>query len=149
MGSIRSLILGSNINSLFPLPTRSQLLEIIKDVTWGVKHTGGWSDFSIVFGQLCRANFTATSKSSFHWFLVVAGAPMTPSIRSNTTLKNVITWCKVTVCLFDIHRVQYENGLKTSMTYLTIVHSSCVVKSGRYLLNFGFLSHWPVNPRNQ
>jgi len=39
--------------------------------------------------------------------------------------------CNVTVRLFDIHRVQYRNGLNTSMTYFTMVHSSWVVKSGR------------------
>jgi len=33
--------------------------------------------------------------------------------------------------LFDIHRVHYRNGLKSFMKYLTMVHSACVVKSGK------------------
>jgi len=61
------------------------------------------------------------------------------------SLSTVITWSKVTICLFDIHRVQYRNGLKTSMTYLTMVQSSCVVKSGWYSQYFRFQSHQQVN----
>ena len=49
-------------------------------------------------------------------------------------------WYNVTICLFTIHRVQYQNGVKTSMTYLTKVHSFCVVESGRHSLYIGFWS---------
>jgi len=52
------------------------------------------------------------------------------------------------LCLFDIHRVQYRNGLNTSMTYLTMVHSSWVVKSGRLSPYFEFWSLPHVNSHN-
>jgi len=39
-------------------------------------------------------------------------------------------WYRVTVCLLDIHRVQDQNGPKNSITYWTMVHSSCVAKLG-------------------
>jgi len=65
------------------------------------------------------------------------------------SLLTVITWCSVTVCLFDIHRVQFQNGINTSMTNLTIVHSYSVVQSDRNSLYFGFFSHLQVNSRNR
>jgi len=97
----------------------------------------------------CRANFTAKNKSSFHWVFIFAKARITPSIWSNMSLYTAMTRCRVTVCCLDIHRVRYQNGLKDSMMYLTIVHSSCVVKSGHYALYFGFLSHSRVNSHNR
>jgi len=60
------------------------------------------------------------------------------------SLYTVTMWCKLTVCLFHIQRVQYRNSLNASMTYLTIVHSSSVVNSGRYSLYFGFWIHLRV-----
>jgi len=33
-------------------------------------------------------------------------------------------WCNVTLCRFNIQRVQYWNGLKTSKTYLTMLQIS-------------------------
>jgi len=53
--------------------------------------------------------------------------------------------CNVTVCLFAFHRVQYWNGLQTSMMYLPIVHSSCVVQIGQYSLYITFWSHSQPN----
>jgi len=88
----------------------------------------------------CRSNFMAKYKSSFHYFFFLAKAPMTPSIWLKMSLYPVVTWCRVTICCFHIHRFQCWNGLNTSMTCLTMVHSSCVVKSGLYSLYFGFLS---------
>jgi len=67
----------------------------------------------------------------------------------NMSLCTVITWCNVTVCLFDIHWVQYRNGINTSTTYFTIFHSSWVVSSGRYSVYFRFWSHYRVNTRNR
>jgi len=99
--------------------------------------------------SFCRANFTAKNKSSFHGVLFLAKARITPSMWSNISLYTVITWGNVTVCLFDIHRVQYGNGLITSMTYFPMVLSAWVVKSGWYSLYFGFLSHSHVNSRNR
>ena len=97
----------------------------------------------------CPANFTVKNKSSFHWVLFLAKAYMTLFMWSNMSLCTVITWCNVTVCLFNIHRVQYRNGLNTSMTYFTMVHSSCVVNSGQYSVYFGLWSHSRVDSRNQ
>jgi len=99
--------------------------------------------------SFCQANFTAKNKLSFHGGVSLAKAPITPSMWSNISLYTVITWCNVTVCLIDIHRVQYQNGLNTSMTYFTMVHSSRVVKSGRWSLCFGFLSHSGGTSSNQ
>jgi len=99
--------------------------------------------------SFCRAIFTAKNKSSFHVVFSLAKACIAPSIWSNISLYTVTMWCNVTVCLFDIHRVQYQNGLNTSMIYFTMVHSSWVVKSGRKSLNFGVLSHSRVNSRNR
>jgi hypothetical protein len=65
------------------------------------------------------------------------------------SLYTVIGWCKVTLCLFDIHRVQYGNGLNTAMTYFTMIHSSWVVKRGQQSLDFLLWSHSQVNSINQ
>jgi hypothetical protein len=85
--------------------------------------------------SICRANFTAKIESSSHWVFSLATAHITPSMWLNMSLYTVIMWCNVTVCLFDIHRIQYCSRLNTSMTYFTIVHSSWVVNSGRYSVN--------------
>ena len=127
LGSIRSLILRIDSHSLVPFPKRLQLRKRIKNMCWNKKRTRRWSDFSKVFGQLCRANFTAKYKSSFLWVFFLAGARKTPSKWSNMSLKMVVTCCSATVCLFDIHRVQYRNGINISMMYMTIVHASSVV----------------------
>jgi len=53
--------------------------------------------------------------SSFLWFFFFTKARIMPSIWLNMSLKRVMTWRRVTICHFDIHRVQYWNGLKTFM----------------------------------
>jgi len=52
LGSIRSLVIRIDINSLVPFPKRSQLAKRIKNVCRNKKHTHRWRDFGIVFGQL-------------------------------------------------------------------------------------------------
>jgi len=59
--------------------------------------------------SFCRANFMARNKSSFHTLFFLVKARMTPSIWSNMSLWTVITWCHVTICLVDIHRVNVSN----------------------------------------
>jgi len=81
--------------------------------------------------SFCCPNFTAEYKSSFHCVIFLANACITPSMWFNISLERVMTWCRITVCQFDIHRVQYRNGRNTAMTYLTMVHSTCAVKSSR------------------
>ena len=98
--------------------------------------------------SFCQANFRAKNKSSFYWVFCLAYARITPSIWSTMSLYTAITWCNLTVCLFDIHRVQYQNGLNPSMIYFTMVHSSCVIKSGQFSLYVGFWRHLHVNPHN-
>ena len=53
------------------------------------------------------------------------------------------------MCHLNIHRVQYRFGLKTSVMYWTMVHSSCNVKGGLWSLYWGFLNHSRVNSRNR
>ena len=96
-----------------------------------------------------RANFTLKYKSSFHWVIFLAKADIMPSTWSNMPLCTVISWWRVTVCHSDIHSIQYRNGLNTSVTYLSLVHSPCVVQSGRYSLDFGILSNSQVNSCNR
>jgi hypothetical protein len=88
-------------------------------------------------------------KSFFHLVLIFAKAHIMPFIYLNMSLYTVMRWFRVTECFFNIHRVQCRNGLRTFMTHLRMVNSSCVVKSGRYSLNFGSLSHLGVNSRTQ
>ena len=80
-----------------------------------------------------------------NWVFLFARTRITPSIWSNMSLYTVMRRCRVTVCHLDIQRVQDRNGLKTSMTYLILVHSSYVVKSCWNELYFEFLSHSRVN----
>ena len=98
---------------------------------------------------ICHANFIAKYLSSFVWVFWIVIARIMPVIWLHMSLYMVMMWCKVPVCVFDIHRVQYGNSLKTSMTYLMMFHLSCGVKSGRWLVNCGFCSHWRMNPGNQ
>ena len=91
----------------------------------------------------------AKCKSSFQCVFFLGMTCITLSIWSNMSLWAVGTWCEVTVGLFDIHRVQYLNGRKFSMKYMAIIHSSCVMKSGRESLYDGFWSHPWVISRNR
>ena len=79
----------------------------------------------------CHANFTARYKASFHWVIIMGKAHIMTSIRWNMSFYAVMTRCTETVCRLDMHKVQYWNGRKMSMTYLAMVRSSCVVKSDR------------------
>jgi len=51
LGSKRNLVLRNIMHSLVPLPKRLQHPERIKDVCHNVKHTRGWSIWSIMFGH--------------------------------------------------------------------------------------------------
>jgi hypothetical protein len=93
----------------------------------------------------CHTTFTAKSECSFHCICFLANIHIMPFIRSIKWLLTVMTWCTVTVCHFDIHRVHYRNGLNTSMMYLTILHSSCGAKTGQQSFYDGYLSYWRVN----
>jgi len=68
---------------------------------------------SAEYGDSFRcANIMPKNKSFFHRVFFLTTAHLTPSVWSNFSFYAVITWCEVTVCLFDIHRVHYRNGLK-------------------------------------
>ena len=99
--------------------------------------------------SICCGNYTTKNKSCFLGVVFLAKARMTPSVWWNISLYTVIMWCTETGCLFDIQRVQYGNGLNTSMTYFRMVHSLWDVKSGLILLYVGFVSHSHVNSPNQ
>jgi len=101
------------------------------------------------FNRFCHPNFRTKYKSSFHWVYVLAKACITPWIWWNMLLNTGKTWCRVTLCLFDIRRVLEQNGPRTSMTYWKMAHSACVVMSGQFSLYFGFWSHSQVNSRNR
>jgi len=130
LGSIRCLVLRNNIQFVVLLQKPSQLPLRIKDM----RRKSSIPIIGVTSVQyldiFCHTNFTAKHKSSFH-SVILATACITPSMWLNMSLETAITWCNVTICLFDIHRVQDWNGLKTSITCLTMVDLSWVVKSGQ------------------
>jgi len=95
--------------------------------------------------SFCRMIVTAKYKSFFQWVSLLAEARITRSIWRNMSFNTVITWCRVTVSLFDMWMVQYWNGDKTSVTSLMMLHSSWVVKSGWLSSYVGFLRPSWVN----
>jgi len=149
LGRIGYLTLRIDIHSLVPLSEGSQLPVRIKDMCRNQKHSLRWSHFSVVFGEHLFSEPHRENKSSFQGDIFLNTARITPSMWSNMSLCTVITWCNVTVCLFDIQRVLYQNPLNTSMTYFTMVHSSWVVNSGQYSVYFEFWSHSGVNSSNR
>jgi hypothetical protein len=50
MDSIRTLLLGINVNRIVPLPDLPVILDRVKDTCRNGNQTGGWSDFSVIFG---------------------------------------------------------------------------------------------------
>jgi len=91
-----------------------------------------------------RAHFTAKSQSYFHWFFFLARTHITQSIWSNMSLRTVITWCRVRVCLFNIHSVQYWNGPKPPWhTWRWCNHPVLWrVAGNQFILDFWATSRW-------
>jgi len=148
LGSIRSLILRISIHYLVSLPEWSQLPQSIKDMSWNENHICCWSYFSMIFRQLLSRNNHGEVYVFLPVNLCLPKVRIMPSIRLNVSVYIVIPWYRVVVYFFEMHSIQYQNGLTTSMTYSIIVYSSCAVIGGKWSVYFGFLSLSRVHSRN-
>ena len=131
LGSIGWLVIMLNIHSLIPLSKRWQLLESSKNMCRKEKHTQRWSHFSIIFWQLLSSWLHSEKYVSLPLTLFPFPSSNHIIYMIEHAMYTAITWDNETVLVFDIHRVQYRNGLNTSITFFKMEHSSGVRKSGR------------------
>jgi len=141
LGSTERLIFRINIHDLshflndhsFRKPSR------LCDQMWSITVIGVTSAYYWEYPWW--ANFTAKYKSSFHWVFFLAEAHIMPSKWLRMLLNTAIAWRRVSVWNFNIDTDHYQNSLKLCVSYLTMYHSLCVVKSSCSSLHFGFSSH--------
>jgi len=131
LSTIGIFVFRMNIHLLVPSHKWLQVPESVNEICRNENHTGGWSNFIPVFGKLLSCKLDGIVSVSLHWVFFLAMDRKRPFIWSNMSLYRVIILYRVAICRFDIDRVQYQNSLDTSITYLSTVYSSWVVKSGR------------------